>query len=358
MDITNKLTDIINIKVAGNPLHKYLLVALAFLITFFVIKFVSAISISQLKKLSTKTKMKWDDFFVDVLSKNATWFSLIAGFYASVNFIKMTDKLQKITNSIFIILITFIVLRIFSSMIKYWFNVKYFNDPSLDVAKTSVMRNMLLFIRTLLWVTGLLFILDNMGFDITTAVAGLGIGGMAVALAGQNILSDVFSYFTIFFDKPFEVGDFIIVDPHAGNVQHIGIKTTRLKSLQGEQLVFGNSDLLKSCIQNYKKMQARRIATTIGVTYETQSDKLKKIPDLIRGILQSKEQISVDRVHFKNFGDFSLNFEFVYFVLSSDYIDYMNIQEIINYELFDTFAKEKIDFAYPTQTLHLNQASR
>lgn len=352
--IIDKLLNLAELEISGNYVHKYFLAIAAFAISFFIIKLISRIGIKQLKKFAEKTKIQWDDILISLISKNSTWFSLVIALYIGTAFIKLTPGIQKIILSISVILITFIFVRMAQGFLIFYFEQEYFKDKD-EAGKISIMRNMLLLLRSLLWLGGALFVLDNLGFDITTAVAGLGIGGMALALASQNILSDIFSYFTIFFDKPFEVGDFIVVNGNSGTIQHIGIKTTRMKSLQGEQLVYGNSDLIKSCIQNFKKMQNRRISTTIGVTYETSPDKLKKVPELIKQIVSNKENIKFDRVHFKSFGDFSLNFEFVYNVLTPDYGDFMNVQQEINYALYDTFSQEGIDFAYPTQTLFVNQ---
>ncbi|MEQ8215048.1 MAG: mechanosensitive ion channel family protein, partial [Smithellaceae bacterium] len=197
----------------------------------------------------------------------------------------------------------------------------------------------------------LLLILDNLGFNITSLVAGLGIGGVAVALAVQNILGDLFASLSIVIDKPFVVGDFIVIDQLRGTVEHVGLKTTRLRSLSGEQLIFSNNDLLKSRIQNFKRMTERRVVFGFGVTYQTPQDKLPLINGIVREIIEKQEHVNFDRVHFKEFGNSALNFEVVYIVKDQDYNLYMNIQQAINLEMFRRFQEEKIEFAYPTQTL-------
>lgn len=210
--------------------------------------------------------------------------------------------------------------------------------------------------RLAIWAFVLLLILDNLGINITALVAGMGVGGIAVALAAQNILGDLFASLSIVLDKPFVVGDFLSVGDHLGSVQKVGIKTTRLRSLSGEELVFSNNDLLSSRIRNYGRMFERRVIMSIGVTYQTSVEHLKQIPTMIREIIESKENVRFDRSHFKAYGDFSLVFETVYYVLSSDYNHYMDVQQSINLQIFEQFGKEGIDFAYPTQTLFLNQA--
>ena len=199
-----------------------------------------------------------------------------------------------------------------------------------------------------------ILILDNIpGVEITALVASLGITGIAVALAVQNILSDLFASLSIVLDKPFVIGDFIIVDNYMGSVEHIGLKTTRVRSLSGEQLVFSNNDLLKSRVRNYKRMAERRVVFSIGVTYQTPLEKLKQIPATIREIIELQETVRFDRAHFQGYGDFALMFEVVYYVLDPDYNRYMDIQQAINLAIFQLFEEQGIKFAYPTQTLYI-----
>ncbi len=203
-----------------------------------------------------------------------------------------------------------------------------------------------------LWAVMLLLALDNLGVNITALIAGLGIGGIAVALAAQNILGDLFASLSIVMDKPFVLGDTIFVDELTGTVEHIGLKTTRLRSISGEQLIFANSDLLQSRIRNFKRMSERRALFTIGVVYQTPEEKLSQIPQMIKEIIAAQPLTRFDRAHFKSFGDFSLNFEAVYFVLSPDYAVFMDTQQAVNLTLFRRFAEEGIEFAYPTQTVY------
>ncbi|MBI2201612.1 MAG: mechanosensitive ion channel family protein [Armatimonadetes bacterium] len=206
--------------------------------------------------------------------------------------------------------------------------------------------------RLLLWTVALLLALDNFGIDVTALVAGLGVGGIAVALALQNILGDLFAAFSIALDKPFNIGDFIVVDDFLGTVEHIGLKTTRVRSLSGEQVIFSNGDLLRSRIRNYKQMYERRVVFGFGVTYETPPEKLAAIPALVRRIVEAQPQARFDRAHFKAYGDYSLNFEVAYYVLTPTYNTYMDIQQIINLEIYRQFQAEGIEFAYPTQILY------
>jgi len=205
------------------------------------------------------------------------------------------------------------------------------------------------------WSIAGVFILDNLGYNISAVVAGLGISGIAVALAAQTILGDLFNYFVILFDRPFKRGDFVIIDDFLGVIVHIGIKTTRIQSLWGEELVFSNTDLTSSRIKNYKKMEKRRVLFKLGVTYQTTSEQIKKIPQIIRGIIEKVEDTIFDRAHFQSYGDFSLDIESVYYVIGNDYNKYMDIQQQINFAIKEAFEKEGIEFAYPTRTLFVNK---
>ena len=225
-----------------------------------------------------------------------------------------------------------------------------------DAASTTSTAALGFVARTAVWVIIVLMILENFGVNITTLVASLGIGGIAVALALQNVLGDLFSSLSIVLDKPFVVGDFIAVDDISGTVEYVGLKTTRIRGLGGEQVVFSNSDLLGSRIRNFKRMETRRIVFAIGVTYEIGRQQLRAIPAILREVVEAQPQVRFDRAHFKSYGASSIDFETVYIVQTADYGAYMDIQQAINLALFDRFAEEGIDFAYPTQTVYLARA--
>ena len=204
-----------------------------------------------------------------------------------------------------------------------------------------------------IWAFVVLLTLDNLGIDITALVAGLGIGGIAVALAVQNIFGDLFASLSITLDRPFVVGDFLIVDDVLGTVETIGIKSTRLRSLSGEQIVMPNSDLLGSRVRNYGRMIERRVVFTIGVTYETPVETIERIPAIIKAAIEAQSDTRFDRSHFAKHGAASLDFETVYYVRSPDYNRYMDIQQDVNLRVHRQFTKLGIDFAYPTQKVFL-----
>ncbi len=230
-------------------------------------------------------------------------------------------------------------------------------DGEPDPETVNASHLITLIARIILWSLGILFVLSNLGIEVTALIAGLGIGGVAVAFALQGILSDLFASFSIYFDKPFRIGDFIVVDGDAGVVQHVGIKSTRLKTLQGEELVISNNELTSTRVHNFKKMSERRIVTTFGVTYETSYEYVSAIPSMVETIFKNLHGGRLDRIHFTEFADSALLFELVYLVESSDYPKYLEIQQEFNLALMKAFAEKGIQFAYPTQTIYSKSVS-
>jgi small-conductance mechanosensitive channel len=279
-----------------------------------------------------------------------TIFSLYAG-------LQVLDLPKRFSPWIFSIALIALILQLTlwaNSLVDYYLNVSQRRKLEKNTARITTLRAAGFIVKLVLAVLAAILILDNIpGVQITPLIASLGISGIAVALAVQNILSDLFASLSIVLDKPFVIDDFIIVDNYMGTVEHIGLKTTRLRSLSGEYLVFSNNDLLKSRIRNYTRMLERRVVFSIGVTYQTPLEKLKQVPATIRKIIESQEAVRFDRAHFQGYGDFALKFEVVYYVLNPDYNRYMDIQQSINLAIFESFEKEGIDFAYPTQQLYI-----
>lgn len=239
------------------------------------------------------------------------------------------------------------------SALNVWLQRHLAQARATDAASATTVGVLGFVCRVALWAVAMLMILDNLGFNITTLVASLGIGGVAVALALQNILGDLFASLSIALDKPFVIGDFIVVDDTAGTVEYVGLKTTRVRALSGEQVVFANADLLKSRIHNYKRLYERRVLFGFGVLYQTPPEQLAAVPAMVREIVAAQDGARFDRAHFKGFGDSSLDFEVVYFVLSPEYNRYMDIQQAINLELLRQFGASGIGFAFPTRTVHV-----
>lgn len=267
--------------------------------------------------------------------------------YAGIIQLSLPGEVEKILGVLWVALLTFQAARLILLIIFYFLAAANFAK-----SLTGTSRSLPGLVRLIVWGGAVIFLLDNFGFNVTAIVAGLGIGGIAVALAAQTILGDLFNYFVIFFDRPFETGDFVITGDILGVIENIGIKSTRIRSLSGEQVVMSNSDLTSSRIRNYKRMNERRVLFKFGVVYGTSLDAVKKIPGLVRRCIESIPQTRFDRAHFQSFGDFSLNFEVVYYVLSPDYNRYMDIQQEINFGVKESLEREGIEFAFPTQTLY------
>lgn len=337
-----------------NTVQDYMMALLIFVGAFIVVRIVHSVVLTRLKKWAEKTKTRLDDYLVGIIDKSVVPLLYFGVFYLALHSLELNAAISKALSVLGATLVTFLGIRlaikIFDTVLTgYWLKKK--QDADLERSVKSIMP----IFKVVVWATGILFLLDNMGFKVSTVVAGLGIGGIAVALAAQSILGDLFSYFSIMFDRPFVVGDFVIVGDMLGTIDHIGIKTTRIISLGGEQLVFSNTDLTNSRIRNYKQMQRRRIVFKLGVTYDTTLAKMKEIPKLIEGIIKKTPDTIFDRAHFSSFGDFNLEIEVVYIVLGSDYNKYMDVQQSINFKIKEEFEKRKIEFAFPTQTLYVNR---
>lgn len=223
-----------------------------------------------------------------------------------------------------------------------------------DPGSATTMKAMGFLVRLALWAFAGLLILDNAGVNVTALVAGLGIGGIAIAFAAQNILGDLFGSLTIVLDKPFVIGDFIEVDKDTkGTVEHIGLKTTRIRSVSGEQIVVPNGELLKGRIRNYKRLEERRINFLLGVEYGTPVDTLQKVPQILSEIATAHEKVRFERAYFKTYGDSALIFDVAFYVTSPDFALSCQIVEHINLEIYRRFNDEGVRFAFPTQRVFL-----
>ena len=339
----------------GNTVQNYAVALIVFIGIMVVLYFFRAVVIVRLKALAKKTANDFDDFLVGLLEQVGPPVYVFLSFYIATKALTLNKAIDKVITFVFVLVVTVKVIKLIQLCIAYGVEKIYIRAEDKDPSSVEAVKNITKILNGVLWACGVVFILDNLGVNISTAVAGLGIGGVAIALAAQAVLGDLFSSFAIFMDKPFKVGDFIIVGDLLGTVEHIGIKTTHIRSLHGEQLVFSNSDLTNSRIKNYKRMETRRISFQIGVTYQTTLEQLKKIPLIITVVVQEVNKAKLDRVHFRSYGDFSLIFEIVYYVLGSDYNLYMDVQQQINFAIKEKFEKDKIEFAYPTQTLFLTK---
>ena len=336
-----------------NTLLNYVISILIFIVGVISIKLFKKIVLKRLKKWTEKTTVAIDDFLVSIFEKALIPLLYFGVFYLSIRSLILSPYLTKVINVFGVTLLTILTIRFSVAMVAYILEF-YWMKKEKDIAKKKSVQTMITIIKVFIWGMGIIFLLDNLGFKISTVIAGLGIGGIAVALAVQSVLGDLLSYFAIFLDRTFEIGDFVIVGDYLGVVEHIGIKTTRICSLSGEQLVFSNADLTSSRLRNYKKMGKRRVVFKLGVTYQTSLKQLKEIPIIITRIIKGINDTVFDRAHFSTYGDFSLIFETVYYVLGNDYNKYMDAQQEINFAIKEEFEKLGIEFAYPTQTLYLD----
>jgi small-conductance mechanosensitive channel len=310
--------------------------------------------IKRLKRLAQKTPTDFDDTLVISLEKIHVRFYDFLALYFALKSLILSEHIDKILDNLCLAVIVFQLIISGQSFVDYILRKFFINDSNFDgTRKETVLGSFSLLIKISLWITGALLLLSNFGFNINSLIASLGIGGIAVALAAQNILGDIFSSFSIYFDKPFSIGDFIAIDNDMGTVEKIGLKSTRIQTLQGEELVISNKELTSTRIRNYKKMPKRRVLFSLALTYDTSLDQLKQIPSIVKRIIESNSVLQFDRVHFFEFGDFSLNIEVVYFHLSADYNEYMDSRESIHLQIKEEFEKLGIEFAFPTQTIQL-----
>ena len=275
----------------------------------------------------------------------------LGALYAASRIIDIKGTAKHVVDTILLVLLIWFVARFATVALRIALG-RYF-ERSGQTGSEQRLRPLHAFANLTIWLIGAVFLLDNLGFKISSIVAGLGIGGIMVALAGQAILGDLFSYFVILFDRPFELGDFIIIGDLLGTIEAIGIKTTKIRSISGEQIVLTNSQLTNSKLHNYKRMEKRRVVFALGVTYGTSRDKLASIPAIIRKAIERQPNVTFDRSHFKEFGESSLNFESVYYIASPDYNMYMDIQQAINLQIYEDFRRGSIGFAFPTRTVHI-----
>ncbi len=338
----------------GNPLKTWIIALGLTVLAFLAIRVILFVLVSRIGRLAASTKTDWDDIITAALKRTKGIVLLLVAVYIGSLSLTLPPRVGGILTSVGVIALLVQVGFWINGGIIAWMG--FYRDRRVQEDASAVMSVKVLSIvtRMVIWSMVVLLSLDNMGVDVTALVAGLGIGGVAVALAAQNILGDLFASLSIVIDKPFVLGDFLIVGDHLGAVEEIGLKTTRVRSLSGEQLVFSNSDLLTSRIRNYGRMFERRVVFKIGVTYQTPRKKIQAIPVILREAVEKLgDKVRFDRAHFQSYGDFALLFETVYYVLGPDYNLYMDIQQAINLDIHERFETEGIEFAYPTQTLFL-----
>jgi small-conductance mechanosensitive channel len=347
--------DSLNFNLSGGPVEMWLIAITVAVVTFLLLKLFIGVVGRRLSNIAERTDTRIDDGIAELVKKTKWWFLGIFALLLGSLFVELPTQASDALGKLLIIILLLQLGIWANSAIKLSFQIYHQKQLQKNPASVTALNAIRMFTTGLLWLGVFLLALDNLGYDVTALIAGLGVGGVAVALAVQSILGDLFASMSILIDKPFVVGDFLIVDDYMGSVEHVGLKTTRVRSLSGEQLIFSNSDLLKSRLRNYGRMYERRVAFNIGVTYATTREQLRKIPGIMRDAIERREKTRFDRSHFFKYGDYALIFETVYYVLGPDYNLYMDTQQAINLEINEAFEKEGIEFAFPTQTLFLQQ---
>ena len=358
--------DLLDTRVLSNSVREWIVAGVTLVVLLLAVWIARGVLANRLQKWAERTRYKWDDTLVQILRGIRLWLIFPALVFAAAGTLSMPEWVHRALGIVAMLGVAVQLLISSSAIVDAALaavlarsknnNSNGEPDPTL-ASSVGLLRVAIMFV---LFVVVLLLGLDNLGFKITPLLTGLGIGGIAIALAVQSVLGDVFGSLTILLDKPFVVGDFIVVGQQMGTVEKIGLKTTRLRSLSGEQLVFANTDLLGSRVQNFKRMQERRVLFGFGVTYETPTNLLREVPGVVRRAIENrnpgaegtgaggKAMVRFDRCHFKGFGAYSLDFEVVYFMLTPDFNRFMDVQHAINLDLMEAFAAMGVAFAYPT----------
>ncbi len=327
----------------GNTVQDYLVALGVILAGLFIVMIFKRVMLNRIRTWAANSHTKVDDMIVRGLERFGLPIISFAIIYWSVNSLSLSAKAEKVLTVATSVVIAYFVIRLISVIIQNLITSGVRRQENGET-KIKQIGGLMIIINMVIWILGLVFLLDNLGYDVTTILTGVGIGGIAIALAAQNIVGDLFNYFVIFFDKPFEVGDAINVNDKNGTIEYIGLKTTRLRSLTGEQIIISNSDLTKSPVHNYKRQETRRIAFTLNVRYHNDTDKLKKIPGIVKSIIEAAGPTRFDRAHFARLTEYGLAFDVVYFVTVADYTKYMDVQQDINLKIMEAFKNEGITF--------------
>lgn len=339
---------------ASNSFSDYLLATgLVFSLTI-IFRLVKGMIAWRVQKWAKQTSADFDDLIVNLVKKVRFNFLFILSLALAAQMLVVPPLVMATAEAVVLIIITVQVIFWLQMIADYLVEKRLNNqedDPTQVLASKTVLQNFGSIMKYSFWVVGLLLILSNLGFDVTSLLAGLGVGGIAIAFALQNILSDLFSSLAIYFDKPFQVGDFIVVGEYSGTVEKIGIKSTRVRALSGEEVIIPNRELTNARVQNYKTMERRRVVLTFGVGYETANKKLEKIPSALEEMIGDMENVTFNRAHLKSFSDSSLDYEVVFHIEQGEYKLYMDVQQELLLELKAYLEKEKITIPYPTQTV-------
>jgi len=340
------------IRLAENTLIEWAIAVGVALLVATATRVVQGLVVGRLTKTSGRTRTRIDDVIVRVLRSTRLISHLALGVMIAKDLVDLSKRSERFVE-LFLTLILVFQLGIWgnrtaSGVISIWATGRDHGQQATMAAGLNFLA------RMVIWLLVILIALSNLGIELSAVIAGLGVGGVAAALAVQSTLGDLFAGVSMYFDRPFDIGDFVVIDKLRGTVTKIGIKTTRLQSLDGEELVLPNGEIAKARIQNFTRMKERRVLFRFNVEYSMPAAKLERARDIARDAITRREGLRLDRVHFVALGVSALEFEVVYFVLSPDYNVYLDHQQAINFELYRTFEQEGIGFAFPTQTLHVH----
>ena len=335
----------------GNTVLRYIVVAGIILIGFLILKVIKRLLFKALKRWSKNAK-KIVILLLEVADQTVLPLLYVSLLYTSISILNMPENIRKIVNNIMMVVFVFFVIRILILVVQKSF-VAFVKRQHKGKAELEQLGGLLLVINIIGWSIGVMFLMGNLGYDITTIIAGLGIGGIAIALAAQAVLGDFFSYFVIFFDKPFDVGDFIEVDGLYGTIMSMGLKTTKLRELVGDELTIPNSDLAKAKIHNYSRMNDRRITFHVDIVKETPLSKVKLFANTVNEMIKKHPKADLVRGHLLELADFSFKYEFTYYVTDADYTVYLDVQQAFNFGILDLMEHNDMKLAYPTQKLNI-----
>ena len=342
---------IMDVIVYGNSIEQYLFALGILLLTVVVIKIFKMYILGRIKKLAEKTDTLVDDVIITSIERIGIKFYLAVALYIALRLLVLPVFVYDVTYAMMVMIIVYYLVRVGIIWIEF-FTKRVQEDKESDPHSIEIVGKI---VKVVLWVVAGVFILQFLGYDVTTLVAGLGIGGIAIAFALQNVLSDIFASFTIYYDKPFKKGDYIVIGQDSGTVITTGLKSTRIQTLQGDELVISNKLLTEERIHNYKKMRERRINFQFGIEYGTPTKKMKKIESIVQKIFEDIPEAKLHSIKFFKFGDFSLIYDVIYFVKNRDYLVYQTVQEKINFGIKEAFEKEKINMAFPTHKLYIKK---
>lgn len=350
--------DLLGHEILGNPAGRWA-IALATGVTIVVALFLlKRIAIARLRKISEKTPTPYDDVLVEVAQDTRTSTILAAGLAGGVRTLDLPDAADLWIGRALFVVLAFQLGLWATHTVRLLFEMRRVARGEVAGGAHKTVGAAVVFVtRLLVWSIVLLSILSNLGVEVSTLIAGLGIGGLAAALAVQNVLTELVAAFSIYLDRPFDLGDFIVIDTFAGSVERIGWRTTHLRAISGEQIILANSDLAKARIRNHARMGERRVAFSVSVPYDTPSKKLEQVPAIIREEIARLDKVRFDRSHLVSFGESSIQFETVYFLLSTDYVDSVDRQQQLLLAIHRRFEEEGISFATPTRTVRVQSPS-